>query len=522
MTFITSTYGKASVVNSSAVSLAASATFTGVAENVERYNSIKLTIKSDVDGASGGVIVEFSPDGVVYTQNSTFTYISSQIFNENINLPMKYMRVKYTNGSTLQTTFNLQAVLSVSSLSSDSAPIVTQTEQKATDAYGRLRGSNPQTLFDIHHNFDINDIQEHEVTTGSGSSVYNANASVVDMTVTGNGDSVIRQSRRRGIYELGTSLLIMCSSVLNANSNAATVTTRCGYYDDNDGVYWQYANDTLSVVERSSVSGSVIETTVTQTNFNQDKLDGTGSSGLNLDASKTHLYFVDMQGLGVGQARMGVYYEGILYYSHIFFHSNIDTTTFFKSNSLPTRFEINSTGGSGMLREISAAVMNEGGTKQVGRRISASRGVNTITINTFESPVIAIRLKPGLARRGNILLRNIRLMSNSGANIFYRIYSFLDVSTITNILTGSSFVSAHSSSVVEYDISSTAITTTTGIPIDQGFFTDQRDFIDFEITGNNTSLTSNINLESDVIVITMQCFGGSEQCTAAVAWEEFV
>jgi hypothetical protein len=55
------------------------------------------------------------------------------------------------------------------------------------------------------------------------------------------------------------------------------------------------------------------ETVVPQTNWNIDKLDGTGISGITLDISKAQILWMDIEWLGLGTVRIGFVINGNLF-----------------------------------------------------------------------------------------------------------------------------------------------------------------------------------------------------------------
>ena len=76
----------------------------------------------------------------------------------------------------------------------------------AYDAFGRLRVSNPLTIFDSTNIMSKNDLFDEDLT-GSGTVSYEANNSTVSLnTTTASGDKVIRQSKRVMTYQPGKSL----------------------------------------------------------------------------------------------------------------------------------------------------------------------------------------------------------------------------------------------------------------------------------------------------------------------------
>ena len=79
----------------------------------------------------------------------------------------------------------------------------------AYDAFGRLRVSNPFTIFDSTNVMSKNNLFD-ESLTGSGTVSYTANKSTVNLNVTtASGDKVIRQSKRVMSYQPGNHYLYL-------------------------------------------------------------------------------------------------------------------------------------------------------------------------------------------------------------------------------------------------------------------------------------------------------------------------
>jgi hypothetical protein len=114
--------------------------------------------------------------------------------------------------------------------------ISSATGSTAYDAFGRLRISEPFTLFDSQNRYAEDD-QFSSSTTGSGSSVtFATNESSVNMNVgTVSGGKTVRQTFRRMPYQPGKSLLILTTFCMNAAK--ANLRQRVGYFDENNGIY---------------------------------------------------------------------------------------------------------------------------------------------------------------------------------------------------------------------------------------------------------------------------------------------
>ena len=99
-----------STANSTAIPLAANATFTGVEESTSGYTSITVTVATDQNSEGDGLMIEQSSDGINWDFVQLFTVTGSVNFQQTIAVSAAYFRIMYTNGITPQGFFRLQAV----------------------------------------------------------------------------------------------------------------------------------------------------------------------------------------------------------------------------------------------------------------------------------------------------------------------------------------------------------------------------------------------------------------------------
>jgi hypothetical protein len=104
------------------------------------------------------------------------------------------------------------------------------------DAFGRLRVSEPFTLFDSQNRYAIDD-QFSSSTTGTGSNVsFVTNESSTSLNVgTVSGGKTVRQTFRRMPYQPGKSLLTLATFLMNTAK--ANLRQRVGYFDENNGIF---------------------------------------------------------------------------------------------------------------------------------------------------------------------------------------------------------------------------------------------------------------------------------------------
>ena len=335
------------------------------------------------------------------------------------------------------------------------------------DAFGRMRVSNPLTLFDSSHRYADNNLWVSSIT-GTAAATFSADEGLVNLTVgSASGDQIIRETIKVFSYQPGKSLLVMNTFVFGAAN--ANLRQRAGYFGAANGIYFERDGTTNYMVERSSVTGSVVNTRVAQTSWNQDPMDGTGPSGLTLDATKAQILYMDIEWLGLGTVRTGFIINGAFVPVHNFDHANIVTTTYITTASLPLRYEMTNTAATGTtstLKQVCSTVISEGGYELRGAQLSAGNTITSprtlTTAGTFY-PVVSIRLKTARLD-GIVILTAISILGiTNNANYKWEVVA-------SGTTTGGTWVSAGTNSAVEYNITGTAFSSTGGRILATGFF----------------------------------------------------
>lgn len=326
------------------------------------------------------------------------------------------------------------------------------------DSYGRLRSSSPISAFGLFMSNGIHPLYFNTATVGAGAVAFNANTSSARLSVsTGATDSIIVQTKRYLRYQPGYSYQLILAGVMGAAKT--NVRQRLGYFDANDGIFFEQTSTGISIVTRTSTSGSPVDTAVTQANWNLDKLDGTGPSGITLDTSKYNAYLMDFVWQGAGRIRVGLMLNDKLVYCHQIFNSNVNTVPFMRSPSRPGRIELTNTGtpASGTNLDLTCVTAlreaNVDLTAPYG--FSASNGVTNKTANSTTNlvPLISIRPKTtfnGITNRVPILADNFDVFAIQDS-VYVRVL-------LNPTLTAASFNSAGTNSAVEFDVAATLAT----------------------------------------------------------------
>lgn len=391
----------------------------------------------------------------------------------------------------------------------------------AVDAFGRARMSTPLTLFDSSHRFKDNGLWS-TANTANTTYEFSTNEGLINLNLTnGNANAeIIRETTKVMSYQPGKSLFVLNTFVMNAPKT--NLRQRIGYFGANNGVFLEQSSNTVSFVERSMVSGSVVDTPALQANWNYDKLDGDGPSGLTLDLTQAQIFWTDIEWLGVGSVRCGFVINGQLIHCHSFHHANLLTSTYITTASLPLRYEIKNVGavsGGSTLKQICSSAISEGGYELRGDQKSIGTPVNTpktlTTAGTYY-PIVSLQLKSANLDAIAILTAISLLGINSNpCSVAWRI-----VRGAT--LTSPSWTDVNDSSI-QYDLGATGMSG--GSVLASGYIgiTNQSSqTIDilkealFKFQLQRNSLTST----PEPITIAMSASVNTVTCLASMDWEE--
>ena len=335
-----------------------------------------------------------------------------------------------------------------------------------TDAFGRLRISQPYTLFDSSHRFSDNGLWATSNTAGNSSYNFVTNQSLIEMSVetTANAE-VIRETVKVFSYQPGKSLLTMNTFAMETPK--ANVRQRVGYFGNSNGIYLENDGTTNYFVLRTNTSSTVVETRVSQSEWNIDKFDGTGYSSQSggadhsggLDVSKTNILWMDVEWLGVGDVRCGFIVDGKMIPAHIFHNDNVNIVPYMTTASLPLRYEIKNTGitaSNSTLKQICSTVISEGGYELYGSQQAIQTPVDSpidLTVAGTYYNLISLRLKTTPNRLDAIVILTALSLLAITNNSFYNWQLRAGGTT-----TGGTWVSAGDNSAVEYKIDAATIT----------------------------------------------------------------
>lgn len=274
-------------------------------------------------------------------------------------------------------------------------------DSSSVDAMGRWRVSNPVTIFDGKQIFDnLPLFWDESLESGSGiTAAHDPNTASTIITSTLDTAGVFtRRTYMRFNYSPGKSQLIYMTGVLNKSGGGAGVVRRIGQFDDNNGLFFEYKEGVAKVVRRTNVTGTPFDDAKPQTEWNVDKMDGDGPSGLTItNWDKFELFAFNYKWLGGGPALYGLVVDNMLLEVHRFPGADSLSTVFMSTPNLPASFQMITTSSSPVseLSATCATVISEGGTPDLGNvRYASTRGthVDADAENTIYA-IIGIRLK---------------------------------------------------------------------------------------------------------------------------------
>ena len=350
--------------------------------------------------------------------------------------------VKVTHSGELTTSTTLAGV--------DDGVIVpiTRADDLYNDAFQRLRVSNTDQRFDSEFQYDKSPLVFDDISTGGGSTTYNAASR--DVTIaTGSTSAAVAAGLRQhwaNIYTSGNSQFIIETGTLNGAG---------------------LAGGRAEVFLRSSVTGSVTEQALV-------------ISDATIDWSKSQIFIMDFQSLRVGRIRWGLDRAGIATPLAEITNDNIRATGYWQIANQPVYWrqyntanytytevgygdEANAIGfryrvavnATQTMRAICATVKSEGGGDLhniAGIRGAISNGITKRTVSTTFVPLLSLQVKStlnGYPVKSVIFPKTFEISNDNPIYFEWRINA---------TLTGAAWTSNGADSLANFDVTATAVT----------------------------------------------------------------
>jgi len=359
-----------------------------------------------------------------------------------------------------------------------------------------------------------------ELTSGTASATHDAYLGMVKLEVGSDvGDEVIRQTKRVQRYLPGRQGEFSTTIIFGTPTTG--IRRRVGMFNESNGFYFEDSGDgTYRCVLRRNTAGGIEEESYARDEWNVDKLDGTGPSGITADPEMIQHMSMEYEWFGSGMIEWNFVIDNNKFPVHRILHANRHPHTWASRAALPIRVELtNVTGAPGThtFYQGAHALSAEGTTTLLGRQESISSAITGKTLtnaNTFY-PIVAIRLKSD-SLFSVIIPDEYAGCTLDNTDIFIR---SIEGATVT----GGTWVSAGAESPVEYNITATSFTggnilqTTYVSSGNQG---EKYTFPQRSITQIQRSTTTTLGDTSDVFLIAIAATSSNKAGWASLGWIE--
>lgn len=256
------------------------------------------------------------------------------------------------------------------------------------DVFGNLRVAQSNLMASYTHVAGNLDELFYTETTGAGTIYYDTDNASMSLRNTNDVGSILRASNHYHHYQPGTGIQIIITGRLSDHGLVNNL-RRWGYYDAEDGVFFQVLGTTFSV----GVRKAGVDTLVDRANWNGDVVDGTGLSGMVMDITKINFCWIDFAWLGAGVVRFGVLGEdGQRIVCHTVRNPNKNDGPYMNSPDLPICFENINTGTTTTqpsLEFLCASVYAEAALTSVYKRL-ADIEIENVVISA-DTPIVSLR-----------------------------------------------------------------------------------------------------------------------------------
>lgn len=298
------------------------------------------------------------------------------------------------------------------------------------------------------------DIFDDQIT-GTASSTHDPYLGMVKLEVGSSvGDEVIRQTRRVQRYLPGRQNEFSVTVLFGTPT--VGIRRRVGMFDELNGFYFEDSGDgNYRCVLRRNTAGGVLLESYTRDEWNVDKLDGTGPSGIVADPINIQHISIEYEWYGAGQIEWNFIIDNNKFPIHRINHANREGHTWSSAGAAPARVELTNIGGAAGTHTFyqgAHSLSSEGTTALLGKQKSISNALTGKTLQTARTfyPLVAIRLKT-TALNSVVVPDEYSGATLDNTNVFVRT---IEGATVT----GGTWISYSDDSPVEYNLTATSYT----------------------------------------------------------------
>lgn len=371
--------------------------------------------------------------------------------------------------------------------------------------------------FNTFQHGDDSEIWDSQIT-GTASAAHDPYLGMIKMSVGSTaGDSVIRQTRRVIPYTPGRANEV--SMAVRFTTPTGGVRRRFGAFDENNGAFFEDGGDgTYYVVCRRNTASGPVDERIARENWNVDKLDGNGPSGITADPTKIQLMVIEYEWYGAGHVEFKFIIGNNAIAVHEFNHANVVEHTWSSTPFLPVRAELANVTGTAGTHDFyvgSTSVLAEGTRGPRGIEFNANSPITgkttPNTANTF-IPVVSIRIQSDKLDACVIPL-DFQAATLDNTGLFYRI-------ALNPVLENADWNPVGKGSYCEYDFAATG--QTNGKVLKSGYISpnSQGNVIKFSEEVLNQLGRTDMGTVSDILTIEIATVNGNKDVFANLNWIE--
>jgi hypothetical protein len=376
-----------------------------------------------------------------------------------------------------------------------------------TSPFGELVVANLMPIIQADFVYGINANLFSSTLTGSGTATSTSQMGIASTTANASSSALI-QTARRAKYRAAEGLLARFTAQFTAG--VANSTQTAGMRNAAiDGWFIGYNGTSFGICYRRNS----VDTWVAQADFNADKLDGTGSSGITIDPTKINIFQLSIGYLGVRGCTFSIQNPDtkawIAFHEYSFMNTTADQT---QSVNPTMTFGIQATNTTNatnvVVKAASVGVFIVGSRERIGSTYGVN---NNKSVGTTETNLLTIRNNTtmnSVTNQAQIRIRSLSLATSANVPVVYKLTknaTLGGVPAYTNI--------DATNSCAAYDTAGTTITGgnvqfNTTVGANGNVFVDLTEFDIFLAPGD--TLTVSVASIS----------GGAQASVAAINWNE--
>ena len=380
------------------------------------------------------------------------------------------------------------------------------------DTFSRLRTSEPTTVFDYNfsNNVDFDIYWSEKLESGATATHESDDASYELAVTTTIGSKATLMSRRHMQYLTGKSHVAYFTG--NPNTIQQGMRKRLGLFTGSDGYFFEATDTGLRVVIRKNGTDTKIE----QADWNGDKVDGTGTSGITGDLTKQKLFSIEVGWLGTNMIRFGQIIDGMNIIMHTHYAANKLPEPFTQTAVLPFRLELEciaTATTADSLRLTCFSYQYEGRNSKAQRLRSWDGGLTSLTVNTTQKCYFGIRINSAYGESAIDMVEAILTLASGNSVVRWQL---IHNPTITGSPTWND----------EYQSIAQTLDDPTGLDYSGGFtaisgYINVGSTFEIDLTKTDISLGHDIDENFDVFIIVAETLTSNSKLLTQVDWKEF-